>query len=89
MQNIQAMNSRQDFAVHIVDLREVQPVLVLELVDVLRRVTLRRRVWDGRRKRVQLLHYAHPLAGLVGTLIAILLSILASKLLASMTRKLA
>jgi hypothetical protein len=40
-------------------------------------------------KKLPLKTYAHPLAGLVGTLIAILLSILASKLLAFITRKLA
>ena len=66
MQNIQTVNSRQELAVHIVELHKVQPVLVLNLVYVLRRVTLRRRVRGGRRERVQLLHIMSIGGGCIG-----------------------
>ena len=60
------MNRWDQLAVHIVELHKVQPVLVLNLVYVLRRVTLRRRVRGRRRKRVQILHIMSGGGGCIG-----------------------
>lgn len=56
MQDVKAMHRGDHLAVHVVELHEVQPILRVDLIVVLRRVTARRKVWIGRDEGVELLH---------------------------------